>query len=203
VGVVVKKSKRKVVVLTTLVAILTFTSALLLALAPPPINSENFNSLSASDHGEFLDEVFKTAVPTRADQWRYIYIHQSSTDTGNAQTLAGPTGDFCDHFVIGNGQGCQDGEIEISPRWNQQQSASTPPGVAHIEPDCISICLVGDFDHSMPTPMQLRRLGELVTTLQSQLRIPGQRVIFLTQANTPSGAGRYFPVTAFRDQILP
>ena len=121
----------------------------------------------------------------------------------DAQTLAGANGDLCDHFVIGNGQGCQDGEIQISPRWNQQQSAAAPPGVAHIEPDCISICLIGDFDHSMPTSMQLHRLAELVTTLQSQMRIPGQRVIFLNESGTPSSVGRYFPVTAFRDQILP
>jgi hypothetical protein len=203
VGSVVKKSKRKVVVLTTLVALLTFTSALLLALAPPPLTGESFNSLSAGDHEQFLDDIFKTAAPTRADQWRYIYIHHSGTVSGDAKSLAAPSGDMADHFVIGNGQGCQDGEIQIGPRWNQQQSAAAPPGVAHIEPTCVSICLIGDFDHTMPTPMQLRRLTELVTTLQSQMRIPGQRVIFLNDSGTPSSVGRYFPITAFRDQILP
>jgi hypothetical protein len=199
----VKKSKRKVVVLTTLVALLTFTSALLLALAPPPLNGESFSTLSASDRGQFLDDIFKTAVPTKADQWKYIFIHHSGTPTGNAQTLASAGGELCDHFVIGNGQGCQDGEIQIGPRWSQQQPAAAPPGIEHIEPDCISICLIGDFDHSMPTPTQLRRLTELVTTLQSQVRIAGQRVIVLNETGTPSSVGRYFPVTAFRDQILP
>jgi hypothetical protein len=199
----VKKSKRKVVVLTTLVALLTFTSALLLALAPPPLSGDSFNSLSASDRGQFLDDIFKTAVPTKADQWKYIYIHHSGTDSGNAQTLAAASGNYCDHFVIGNGQGCQDGEIQIAPRWSQQQPAAAPPGVARIEPDCISICLIGDFDHAMPTPTQLRRLTELVTTLQSQMRIAGPRVIVLNETGTPSSVGRYFPVTAFRDQILP
>ena len=110
---------------------------------------------------------------------------------------------MCDHFVIGNGHGCQDGEIQIGPRWNHQQPAAAPPGVDHIEPTCISICIVGDFDHSMPTPIQFRRLTELVMTLQSQFRIGADKVILLSDTPTPSSVGRYFPVTAFREQILP
>jgi hypothetical protein len=51
--------------------------------------------------------------------------------------------------------------------------------------------------------MQLRRLSQLVNTLQSQLRIGADKVILLSDPSTPSGVGRYFPVTAFRDQILP
>jgi hypothetical protein len=201
--IVVKKSKRNIVVLTTLVALLTFTSALLLALAPPPISGESYSSLSASDHRQFLDEVFKTATPTKSDQWQYIYIHHSGTDGGSAETLSIPGKGICDHFIIGNGDGAQDGEIEIGPRWNQQQPAAAPLGVDHIEPTCVSICIVGDFDKAMPTPMQLRRLNQLVGTLQAQLRIPAQKVILLNDTATPSSVGRYFPVTAFRDQLLP
>jgi hypothetical protein len=199
----VKKSKRNIVVLTSLVALLTFTSALLLALAPPPISGESYSSLSASDHHQFLDEIFKTAAPTKSDQWKYIYIHHSGTDAGNADSLAVPGQGICDHFIVGDGNGAADGEIEISPRWNQQQAAAAPRGVNHIEPTCVSICIVGDFDKTMPTPMQLRRLSQLVGTLQAQLRIPADKVIVLNDAASPSCVGRYFPVTAFRDQLLP
>lgn len=198
-----KKSKRKVVVLTSLASLLTLTSALLLALAPPPLAAEGYNSLWAADHDEFLDDIFKTAVTTHPNQWKYIYIHHSDTADGNADTLAVPKAGLCDHFVIGNGKGCQDGEIQVGPRWSRQESPAAPPGVDHIEPGCISICLIGDFDRTMPTPMQLRRLTQLVNTLQSQLRIGSDKVILLSQPGTPSGVGRYFPVTAFRDQILP
>jgi len=41
---------------------LTLASAILLMLAPPPLAAEGFNSLSAADHGPFLDGIFKTAV---------------------------------------------------------------------------------------------------------------------------------------------
>jgi len=200
---VVKQSKRNVVVLTSLIALLTFTSALLLALAPPPLVAEGYSSLAASDQSQFLGQIFHTAAAPKPDQWKYIYIHHSGTASGNAQTLVAAGTGMCDHFLIGNGEGCQDGEIQLSPRWNQQQPAAAPPGVDRIEPDCLSICVVGDFDRTMPTAMQLRRLTQLVSTLQAQLRIPADRVILLNQSGTPSGVGRYFPVTAFRDQILP
>lgn len=201
--VVVKHSKRNVVVLTSLIALLSFTSALLLALAPPPLAAEGYGALAAGGQGQYLDQVFHTAVAAKPDQWKYIYIHHSGTASGSAQTLAVVGLGLCDHFLVGNGQGCQDGEIQIGQRWNQQQPAAAPPGVDHIEPNCLSICLVGDFDKTMPTPMQLRRLTQLVSTLQAQLRIPAERVILLNQPGTLSSVGRYFPVTAFRDQILP
>ncbi|HEX4054143.1 MAG TPA: peptidoglycan recognition family protein [Tepidisphaeraceae bacterium] len=197
------QSKRKVVVLTSLVALLSLASALLLALAPPPLVAEGYDSLSASDHGPFLDQIFKTAVAPKTEQWKFIYIHHSATAGGDASTLARGASGLCDHFIIGNGHGCQDGEIQVSPRWNNQQPAAAPPGVDHIEPTCISICVVGDFDHSMPTPIQIRRLTQLVTTLQSQFHIGADKVILLSNTEASSSVGQYFPVTAFRDQILP
>ncbi len=197
------RSNRKIVVLTSLMAMLSLASALLLFLAPPPLSAEGFSSLSASDHGPFLDEIFKTSIPARAQRWNYIFIHHSGTSGGDAQSLIRPTTGLCDHFVIGNGDGCQDGQIEMGPRWNKQQAAAPSPGVDSIQPDCISICLIGDFDHAMPTPTQIRRLSQLVTTLQTQFRISADKIIMLNDTASPSSVGRYFPVTAFRDQLLP
>jgi hypothetical protein len=182
---------------------LTLASALLLFLAPPPLAAEGFNSLSAADHGPFLDAVFKTSVSAKADRWKFIFIHHSETASGDPRSLILPGKGLCDHFLIGNGNGTRDGSIEMSPRWNKQQAPAAPLGVDSIQPDCISICLVGDFDHAMPTTTQLRSLEELVTTLQTQFRIGADKVIFLSDTTSPSGIGKYFPVTAFRDQILP
>ncbi|MDP9175157.1 MAG: N-acetylmuramoyl-L-alanine amidase [Planctomycetota bacterium] len=198
-----KKKKRQIVVLTSLMALLTLTSALLLALAPPPISADGFSSLAATDRGDFLDDVFKTTATPNTSQWKYIYIHHSSGTSGNARTLSLPGTGLADHFVIGNGNGCQDGEIQIGQRWVRQQPPAAPPGVERIEPDCVSICLVGDFDHAMPTPTQLHRLAQLVSTLQGRLRIGSDKVVLLNEPGAPSSIGRYFPITSFRDQILP
>ena len=197
------RSNRKIVVLTSLVAMLTLASALLLFLAPPPLAAEGFNSLSAADRGSFLDGIFKTSITPRAERWKFIFIHHSATANGDVRSLVLPGKGLCDHFLIGNGKGAEDGAIQMSPRWNTQQAPAAPRGVDSIQPDCISICLVGDFDRSMPTPTQLRSLAQLVTTLQTQFRIGADKVILLSDTTSPSGIGRYFPVTAFRDQILP
>ena len=91
-----------------------------------------------------LDEIF-TAIPP-ISRWQYIYIHHSNTASGNAISLGQPTGGMGDHFLIGNGDGLMDGEIQVGQRWNQQLVALPPTGANKIDRDCISICLVGDFD---------------------------------------------------------
>jgi hypothetical protein len=202
-GLAVKKAHRKFIVFASLIGVLTFTSALLLALAPAPLTPAAASSLFAIDAPDSMDAVFMTEVPARAGQWKYIYIHHSRTTGGNAVTLGQLTGGLNDHFVIGNGDGAIDGEIQIGQRWNQQLPANQPIGATGIDPACISICVVGDFDRGMPTPTQMRRLSQLVGTLQGRYHIPADRVLLLGQPNSPAGSGRYFPLTAFRDQLLP
>jgi hypothetical protein len=62
---------------------------------------------------------------------------------------------------------------------------------------------VGDFDRAVPTATQLRRLTQLVNALQGRFDIPAGQVLLLNQANSVAGMGRYFPATAFREQLLP
>jgi hypothetical protein len=108
-----------------------------------------------------------------------------------------------DHFVIGNGDGAVDGEIQIGQRWDTQVPAAPPIGATRIDNDCISICLVGDYDKSRPTPTQLRRVTQLVSALQARFRIAASDVSLISQPNSPAATGRYFPASAFREQLLP
>jgi hypothetical protein len=199
----VKKSHRKFVVFTSLVGVLTFTSALLLALAPAPLTPDAAASLFAIDAPDSMDAIFQTEVTTTPSRWKYVYIHHSRTPGGDALSLGQTTGGLNDHFVIGNGDGAIDGEIQIGQRWNQQISATPPSGARGIDPACISICLVGDFDRTVPTPTQMRRLSQLVGALQGRFRITPDHVMIVTQPNSPAASGKYFPLTAFRDQLLP
>jgi hypothetical protein len=199
----VKNTHRRVIVLSTLITVLTLTSALLLALAPAPLTADASSSLFAIDAPISMDAIFQTDSPVRTARWKYIYVHHSRTTSGNAMTLARSADGVGDHFVIGNGDGCMDGEIQIGQRWNKQLSALPPAGAQEIDKDCISICLVGDFDRSVPTPTQLRRLQQLTAALQSRLRISGKNVLMIDQPNTSAGSGRYFPATVLREQLLP
>jgi hypothetical protein len=198
----VKKSRRRVVVFTSLIAVLTFTSALLLALAPAPLSPDAASSLFAVDQTDSMEPIFQTEVVPQPGRWKYIYIHHSRTFGGNAITLGQETGGLNDHFVIGNGEGAIDGEIQIGQRWNRQVPANPPAGATGIDPTCISICLIGDFDRNVPTPTQIKRLTQLTSALQSRYGIATDRVLVVSRPNSPAGSGRYFPLTALREQLI-
>lgn len=195
-----KKAARQVVVFVTLVSVLSLTSALLLAIAPDPLRPDSGSSLYAIDEPASMGAIFQTQVPTKPNSWKYIYIHHSRTAAdvipGTNQAVG-----MTDHFVIGNGDGVADGQVQVCSRWDQQLSAAPPQGATNINPNCISICLVGDFDHSVPTPMQIHRLNSLVNALQLRLGIREKDVLLLAQPSSAAGMGQYFPITAFREQL--
>jgi hypothetical protein len=194
-----KASNRKLVVFLSLMGTLTLTSILLVTLAPAPLVPDVATSLFAVDLPGSLDPIFDSRSSAIPQRWKYIYIHQSRTTGGNAATL-GRT----DHFVVGNGDGSLDGEIQITRLWTAQESILTPPaGVQQIDAACISICLIGDFDKTRPSATQQHSLIQLVSALQGRLRIPASQVWLFDHPDTPAGVGRWFPTTAFRNQILP
>ena len=198
--------RRRVTVLVSLVAVLTFTSALLLALAPAPLNPQASTSLFAiADAPQSMDDLFDRipAVPVRQGRWNYVYVHHSLSLSGSAQAMGDSAAGLGDHFVIGNGDGCADGEIQVGGRWVQQADPGRTPGAESIRPDCISICLVGDFNQSRPTPTQRRRLVQLVNALQARLHIPAGSIYFDNRATSEAGIGAYFPAGEFRSQLLP
>ena len=196
-----KKAQRRFIVFTSLIAVLTLTSALLLALAPAPLSPDASSSLFAIDAPQSMDVIFQTRQPCQTDRWQYIYIRHSRTAAGSALSISQPKGGLGDHFVIGNGDGAVDGEIQIGQRRDTQTSATPPAGASSIDPACISICLIGDFDQTRPTPTQLHRLVQLVNTLQARFRVPAQNIMLVNQPKSPSGIGKYFPQSALREQL--
>ena len=196
-------SRRKFIVFLSLVGLLSLTSVLLLALAPDPLAPGSAASLFALDQRTSMEAVFDTGVPVTKGRWGSIFIHHSKTSSGNADTLASRAGGLADHFVIGNGAGCVDGQVQIGHRWSSQLPAGEVPGTRSIARDCVTVCLVGDFDRAAPTPTQRLRLTQLVHTLQSRLGITADRVYLHQGSGTPADAGAAFPVTEFRQQLLP
>lgn len=194
--------KRSFIVVVTLIGVLTATSALLLALSRPPLTPDAASTLYAVGAPDSLDVIFQTKVPATPTRWSHIYIHHSRTNAGSAMSLSQANSGLADHFVIGNGEGCGDGEIQVGQRWNQQLSAGQFTE-AEIDPACISICVIGDFDHSLPTSAQMRHLTLLVNTLQSRLKIPSNRVLMFDQNGSSAAIGDYFPAKAFQTRLLP
>jgi hypothetical protein len=181
-----QKNARKFYVFTALTGALTMTGALLLAISPQPLRPDA--SLSAVEGPDAFASIYSTPSPVTAGRWKYVYVHHSRSLTPPAVTT--------DHFIL------TDEGLQPTSLWLNQSPATPPTGNGSIDPTCISICVVGDFDRSLPTPTQQHRLSRLIDSLQSKLRLPTRSVIMLDQPNTPASVGKHFPAADFRSQLL-
>ena len=116
-----------------------------------------------------------------AREWNHIVIHHSASATGCASVFdrehreRGWDG-LGYHFVIGNGTGSGDGEVEVGYRWTKQMQGAHA-GNAEYNQHGIGICLVGDFQTGgRPSPQQLASLRRLVRFLQVKTGVPTAEV---------------------------
>jgi hypothetical protein len=153
--------------------------------------------------GSSANELFN---PNKADRpWRYIVLHHSASAAGNYdeidrehRKLLGYDG--CGyHFIIGNGHGSDDGQIEVAQRWNnQKQGVHCRNARSHdVDEYGIGICLVGDLDKQAPTPRQIAATRALVAYLSQRYRIETDHVSTHAHlAATPTVCpGKFFPAT--------
>ena len=116
--------------------------------------------------------------------WRYIVIHHSATNGGNAaefNKLHRDRGwdEMGYHFVITNGDGGPNGQVQIGSRWRKQKWGAHTGGTDDNEYNeyGIGICLVGNFMNHNPTAKQLKAARELVAYLMKTYDIPMQNLI--------------------------
>lgn len=143
-----------------------------------------------------------------SDKWKYIIIHHSATDEGNAldfnraHNVRGFQG-IGYHFVIDNGsKGKTDGQIEVAPRWTKQQSGAhcLASGMNHRG---IGICLVGNFSQDQVSDRQLDSLVYLVGALKQYYHIPDRNImghgqVYGARTECP---GKYFPWRRFFQKL--
>lgn len=106
-------------------------------------------------------------------KWRSITLHHSATLEGNAEAFdrnhrKRRLGGLFYHFVIGNGTGSADGEIEVGWRWRRQVEVERRGD--------IEICLVGDFNKQSVSTSQLNSLVKLLSVLTEQYSIPLSKI---------------------------
>lgn len=130
--------------------------------------------------------------------WRYVVIHHSASDSGDAQSFAqehkkrGWDGLGYD-FVIGNGSQSGDGQIEVGYRW-RQQAQGAHAGSYQFNRYGIGICLVGNFDHTHPSARQLASLERLVAILMSRFKIPPANILGHGDVRQTRCPGRLCPM---------
>lgn len=116
--------------------------------------------------------------------WKYIVIHHSASPSGNAKVFdrahrARGYDELGYHFVITNGNGGADGNVEVGGRWRIQKWGShtgRTPGNEYNNYG-IGICLVGNFDSQMPSDSQLDALADLAGFLMKRFDIPSESII--------------------------
>ena len=202
--------RRTLLVLASLVVAMTLASGVLLMLEPRPLAPGNPIVLTSLDTQTKPETVlFDTQTPADSHGWTSIVIQQSGTSEGSAATLGKlheriGLGGLGYHFVVGNGKGSPDGQIEAGFRWNRQLRGAFSFGVGGEAANrrAIGVCLVGDGRREAPTAEQVRELVWLVRQLQTKFNIPADRVVLQTKSDQPGGVSKLFPVAGFRQQLL-
>lgn len=146
----------------------------------PPPAPEGFWSRLFGPHKSYtyLSSSIRAAIdraPVRRGRWKYIVVHNSGTREGNARVfdiyhrrVRHMQNGLAYHFVIGDGHGSGDGQVEVGDRWKRQINGG------HVASDylndiALGICLVGDFNRDRPTKGQAGALEELVTYLRNRV----------------------------------
>jgi hypothetical protein len=153
----------------------------------------------------FVNDPGDLFVPPKADRpWKYIVLHHSANPEGSYDQIdrehrkvLGWEG--CGyHFIIGNGTGSPDGQIEVAKRWSDQRHGVHSRNGKH--PDVneygIGICLVGDLDEAPPTPRQIAAAKALIAYLGTRYGVPADRIgTHADLAASPTACpGKYFPI---------
>lgn len=156
---------------------------------------------------QYLTPAIRHAIDrahVRRGRWKYIVVHNSGSRVGNAHIfdvyhrhVRHMVNGLAYHFVIGNGHGSGNGQIEVGHRWTAQLNGG------HVASDylndiALGICLVGDYNRDIPTKAQLIALNELITYLRYRIgRVQGKESIVKAHKEInprPTDCpGKYFP----------
>ncbi len=143
----------------------------------------------------------QTKKPVRT--WKYLVIHHTATSSGSVDSIhrahsqrrdaaGNPWSGIGYHFLIGNGNGMGDGEIQSTFRW-QDQLSGTHAGDRQFNDFGIGVCLVGNFEENGPTSAQVKAVGELVSLLKHQFGLTEKQILKHGDLKATACPGRLFP----------
>jgi N-acetyl-anhydromuramyl-L-alanine amidase AmpD len=148
---------------------------------------------------------------TEARDWKYIVLHHTAATSGSVESIHEEHLKRKDkngkhwlgigyHFVIGNGKGMSDGEIEPTFRWRQQMPGAHA-GVADYNQHGIGIVLIGNFEDEPPTAAQNASMKRLVGALKREYNIPVSKIVGHGDVKATECPGKYFPMSEVRDSV--
>lgn len=148
---------------------------------------------------------------SQAREWKYIVLHHTAVNSGDVDSIhqahlknkdksGKPWLGIGYHFVVGNGQGMNDGEVEPTFRWKQQLPGAHA-GVADYNQRGIGVVLVGNFEERPPTTMQLKAVKQLIGLLTKEYSIPASGIIGHGDVKATECPGKMFPMQEVRESV--
>ena len=175
---------REAKVFAALVASMAAGIVILQALGNNPPSAGAF-CLSRYTQTVPVEQAVLSREPQGRVTWDCIEIYYSGTQSGNIQQVsflcgfANPDDINC-HFVICNGLGGTDGQIQPTERWQAQQPVNREwlnhEPQAHSSERTIFICIIADYESTRPTASQIKTTQALVRELCSRFGIAPEAV---------------------------
>jgi N-acetyl-anhydromuramyl-L-alanine amidase AmpD len=152
-----------------------------------PSTAQAFEPTPTSSFGlpALAIDPWRPSAPAR--QWTWIVIHHTASSHGSVESInaahlerrdrnGNPWKGIGYHFLIGNGNGMDDGAIEPTFRWRGQLPGAHAGDDEHNQQG-IGIALVGNFELAPPSPAQLAAVKRLVSVLQARYGIEAGNVL--------------------------
>lgn len=132
-------------------------------------------SLSEYYHLTPIEEIISSDVFQTSRDWECIEIGYSGTKAGNIKQLASlnglaESGDINCHFVIGNGLGAGDGQIQTTEKWKRQWLVA-PVRTRYGSERTIHIRVIADNKSVGLTDFQIKRTELLADVLSRKFGI--------------------------------
>jgi len=172
---------RSVKVLAALLVSMTVGAIVLMALGNNPPSAGPF-CLSSYYRLDRIEETILSRAPQHPGRWNCIEVYYSATKAGNIEQLASLSGlvrpdDLNCHFVVCNGLGGGDGQIQPTEKWQKQWSI-IPGRTWQGSSLTIRICVVADGETAHLTDFQMKRTDALVEALCRKFEITPDSVYY-------------------------
>jgi N-acetylmuramoyl-L-alanine amidase len=149
------------------------------------------------------------SIRSRPPRWRSIrggpaFLHHTASSQGSVESIhaahlqrrdrnGNPWRGIGYHFVVGNGNGMGDGEIEPTFRWRQQLQGAHAGEDEHNQHG-IGIAVVGNFDLAPPSAAQIAAVRRLTRVLRIRYGIEQSNIIRHSDIKATACPGKYFPM---------
>lgn len=192
------------------------SSGLMIALLVIGVSSFGFHRSEAHESEvqtvdiRSLPKQWQPKQPVR--RWKYLIVHHSASERGSVESIdryhksrkdanGNPWKGIGYHFVIGNGNGLEDGTIEPTFRWRGQLSGAHA-GVREYNDFGIGICLIGNFEQKLPTQRQQESLKQLLLALTQTFQVDSEQILRHGQIRQTACPGKLIPLKQWVKQWL-